>query len=657
MSTGLNPLSFIKANSLSYTEIQNDLEEFIAALSEDEKLGFKTLFEGTNSQILIELLAAKTSDELYHIINSRNENLLFYANRQDSAIAIAQNDAYSTFRGSNIKLSITIVPYETVTIPKMSSIGNAGDDYDLIVAEDIYLTRGTATTITAYVGHVKSEELTSDTNELAVFRFTNKNISDQIALYLDGTEDINEVPLSTNILDMINNKYFCMTNAYGGVDVMYLNTSESEAYTHKYQNGSKFTLKYIELEDIAADSFEVFSPMGNITKLEQVTTYLEPESLDSIRHKSALYSEVQNRVVARDDFQKVMLNNYPILADADGKDYSNAQVQVTYVKKNGELLTTSEYDEIYADLSSRRSFGIPMCLIVAPTIIRNLSITTYLQLNYSISANTESYIKEILSEYENNLGAVINFGTIEHDIEGLDFVKVARIKLNTSAYVQETPVYSGMIFRPTNDSTYACIVKKVLALTGNSEPSWPTTIGATVIDNKVKWQCEQKSYTAQQRWSANTSKFLGNVVWPTNNAVTYQYRCVGYNYLTGAEEPVWPTVKGAVVIDNEIVWKAVTLDTSAATWAPSTSYEVGKIINRTPPSEEGEEITVSYQAINYATTLPVEPTWPDYNTTFTNGNIEYAVLKNEFNINSPNAFSIVLDWNQYCTFDLHIGIV
>lgn len=58
--TGLNTLGFIQANSLTYTEIQNDLNTFIDALSADEKLGFKTLFEGTNSQILIELIAAKT---------------------------------------------------------------------------------------------------------------------------------------------------------------------------------------------------------------------------------------------------------------------------------------------------------------------------------------------------------------------------------------------------------------------------------------------------------------------------------------------------------------------------------------------------------------------------------------------------------------------
>ena len=91
--TGLNTLGFIEANSLTYTEIQRDIQTFIDSLSEDERNGFKTLFEGTSSQILIELIAAKSSDEIYHIITSRSENLLYYCNRLDSATAIAQNNA------------------------------------------------------------------------------------------------------------------------------------------------------------------------------------------------------------------------------------------------------------------------------------------------------------------------------------------------------------------------------------------------------------------------------------------------------------------------------------------------------------------------------------------------------------------------------------
>ena len=178
-NTGLNTLGFIQANSLTYTEIMRDYDAFIGALSEDEKLGFKTLFEGTNSQILTEMISAKESDELYHIITSRSENLMYYLNRWDSATAISQNYSYSTYRGSNIKLQITLTPDQTIVLPKFSTVATSGD-MDLIITKDVELTQGVSTTFVAYVGTVKEQELVADTEDLLVFRFTNSNISEQI---------------------------------------------------------------------------------------------------------------------------------------------------------------------------------------------------------------------------------------------------------------------------------------------------------------------------------------------------------------------------------------------------------------------------------------------------------------------------------------------
>lgn len=642
-TNGLNTLSFIKANSLSYTEIQNDINTFIEALSEEEKLGFKTLFEGTNSQILIEMLAAKSSDEIYHIITSRSENLMYYLNRQDSATAIAQNLSYSVYRGSNIKLQLTLMPSETAVIPKFSSVGLA-DEYDLIVMEDLEVTKGQEITFDVYIGSVKEQTIYATTEDLLVFRFTNQNISEQISLFLNDSE----VPITKNALQMIDDKYFCITNAYGGVDAIYLNKNKD--FKYHYTNGTKMTLKYIEYKEITMNSIDIQSTYGTITNVLQLASTVRPEAVSSIRNKAILHAETQNRIVARDDFAKVFEESNPEIADAVGQDYDNAHVEVTYVKNNGELLTEQEYQAAYDNLSSRRGYGIPMCLLSHPDIMLNLDIDVVLQLNSGTSALVPMYVRQVLAEHELKLGYTIDFSTIENALESYSFVKTARVLPRYKSYTANALTPEGTVFIPTNQNGKLYVVRNPLFLTGAKAPSWPTTIGATVTDNDLIWTCEAKSYAPQPLWEAQTAKRLENIVWV--DGLNVQFRCTGYTYKTGASEPVWPTKEGDFITDNQILWMAIRKNLTAPAWAGSKITEKGSIVNPTTESE------LSFQAINYIPRTPnTEPVWKTNLSIFTDKNIQYAVINQSYDLTNPSASSIHLNWNQYVRFNEEIKVV
>lgn len=643
-NTGLNPLGFIKSNSLTYTEIQNDLKTFIDALSEDEKLGFKTLFEGTNSQILIEMLAAKMSDEIYHIIASRSENLLYYLNRQDSAIAIAQNASYSTYRGSNIKLQITLKPNQTAVLPKMSVIGSA-EEYDIIITKDLELTQNHEVTFDAYLGKLNEQTLTADTEDLLVFRFTNQNISEQIALYLDGIE----VPTTTNILDMVDDKYFCITNAYSGVDCIYLNKRSD--FNYRYTNNSDLTLRYIEYADITINTVDLECYYGDITGLKQVAGTIKPETVSSIRVNAPLYAETQNRIVARDDFHKVLQESNPEIIDAKGEDYSNAQVEVTYVKNNGELLTDAEYEAAYNNLTNRRAYGIPMCLLSHPDIMLNLDVKVLLQLTQGTSAVIPTYVRQVLSEYELKLGVTIDFSEIENRLESFDFIKTARILPNAKTYLASTLSPEGTVFKPTIENGKLYVVRNPLFLTGAQMPTWSTDIGTTTIDNDIIWKTEAKSYAPQPNWEPNASKRLENIVWsPAISDV--QFRCIGYTYKTGTSEPTWPTEEGKYVQDNQILWIAVKKNITAPKWTSNTIIEKGDVVNPVADS------TLSYQAINYIPKTPaIEPSWKTNMSIFTDKNVQYAVINQEYDMTNPEASNITLNWNQYVRFNEEIQVV
>lgn len=73
-------------------------------------------------------------------------------------------------------------------------------------------------------------------------------------------------------------------------------------------------------------------------------------------------------------------------------------------------------------------------------------------------------------------------------------------------------------------------VQAAAGTTAASEPVWPTTLGATVIDGGVTWQATQ---AARVEWTAKPV------------------------LLSGVTEPVWPTVVGGSVVDGSVIWECV----------------------------------------------------------------------------------------------------
>lgn len=69
------------------------------------------------------------------------------------------------------------------------------------------------------------------------------------------------------------------------------------------------------------------------------------------------------------------------------------------------------------------------------------------------------------------------------------------------------------------------------ALSGATEPVWPTVLGGTVVDNGVTWQAVS----------------VNRVTWQASPILR-----------SGATEPVWPTSPGGLVADGSISWEAIT---------------------------------------------------------------------------------------------------
>ncbi len=101
----------------------------------------------------------------------------------------------------------------------------------------------------------------------------------------------------------------------------------------------------------------------------------------------------------------------------------------------------------------------------------------------------------------------------------------------------------GLLFRAVQEQT---------GFTGNSEPSWPTTLGQQVVDNTVTWEAVSED----------------RLIWQAHRIL-----------VSGATEPDWPEAPGAFVPDNTISWEAITrrVDDEKAPRSPIVAIAASKV--------------------------------------------------------------------------------
>ena len=110
---------------------------------------------------------------------------------------------------------------------------------------------------------------------------------------------------------------------------------------------------------------------------------------------------------------------------------------------------------------------------------------------------------------------------------------------------------------PTSSPTYYYTVTAVTGqkTTGSTEPTWPTTVGNTVVDNEITWTCTA-AYTGANEWAGTHAYVVGDVVKPTDEtgaAGPVWARCVKAGTSAGTE-PDWTTLATGDITDSGAVW-------------------------------------------------------------------------------------------------------
>ena len=539
----------ISPYAISYNSIKNALENYIQNKS-DVTATWKDFYTASAGQSIIEMDAAVAAFYAFHFIIGRRESFLNVAQNYSSVVGGALSLGYNCSRGHNVHARVQIVPNATQTLSKWTVVGSYAE-YDIVLlgqyneetgdyTDYAVLNKGEATTIDVVIGNSQAQSVTIPTTDLQQFVFTAKDTTDDMRLILTNKE----VPYSTELKDAMNDKYIALTNPYGSVDVFYLNTGE-----YKYTTSDILYLQFIERNNLQfgsmARSNVIIDVASQVDDWKLLEDRLGPEDKEHIRISAPIYHETNNVVRARKDYVKFLLENNPLIKDANDKDINPGLIALTYLKDydseaGTSLLTEEEKEEYIRSIMSICPDGVAKAFIEDPVrVVRSLSISLWQKSGEIIPATIEEDIDAILDTYRDRLAPILDLQQIEHDIEQLPGIKIARVDLGATEY-ENSKKYKlyDVITVPniqigTEYQTWTLYCGKIQSQTGDTEPDWASapSVGNQIQDNNFIWENSNKyANSISAVWKKDGKYELYSDI---NVGYTVEPRC------TLATQPVW----------------------------------------------------------------------------------------------------------------------
>ena len=428
----------IDPTSLSFEAIKGNLTSWIKA--RPDYAVWKDFYDSGAGNTIIELIAGMQTLLGHRNISGRRETYLQYAEMLSSCKGMSQNLGYSANRGTNKHLTLTIVPTSTILLQKYDIVGSIGT-YDLIVASDIGIVLGTPIDVEVIIGELNTEEMEVASSDLQQFRFISSDVSEDFRILLNSIE----VPVSNVTYDLSNDKYVAVSNAYGAVDVTYLNDGD-----YNYSSGNILTLEYVKnIIDFVVDIDNVAFNYGAVSVIVSTQQAVEADDKVDIKVNAPLYHETRMVVRGRDDYKKIFKLLNTNFVDTNGYDVSASIVQLTYTTDNLTLLSSNEKNDYINLLSVNRMYGLMPPTIIDPTrLYITLAVTVKLQ-SPILTATIQDDIEMILTDYEKILATSVDFEEIEHLLEDYSYVKVARIAIKTEEWLASTNYERGMFVTPS----------------------------------------------------------------------------------------------------------------------------------------------------------------------------------------------------------------
>ena len=556
--------------SITYEQIQNDLRVLIA----NNKNTFTDFFNDGSGSSVIDIAASLGAMIAFHIITQRREFTLEQAVSYKSLIGNAYDKGYNVKRGTNLRVNLTATPETTGTLTAWTTLG-VYEEFDVTLMKDVSFQAGVPCTLEVVIGNRSSEGRTIATNNVALFRFTSDDITDDMRLLLNDSE----LSYSTEIKDLLNDKYLVQSNSYGSVNVFYLQTG-----SNKYKVGDTLVIDYIsrntvDISDVSASGFYIAGFTVNDVALCRERSTMEAK--DSIRINAALHSETSGVIKARADFKKVLRELDDSIASISDEDIQPGRIGITVLKNDTTALNEDDIKNYENLVRNNVVSGVAgLHYSDAHKYDTKLNVSLVGAEDIATSKTLIPSVQSYLSAYENKLGEYIDFDDIEDYIEKeLEGIKVARITLDSSAWEPKNyRISDTCIATKFNNKTY--YVAGVVNKTGESNPDWDNLEDGYVVDNNILWKEYQGEPEGIMIWKPNVTVKLGKLVVDTLDENKRVFECVGYTARTGSIEPDW-SLGEPILFDNELVWSKVSEEPATLeAWEPDKLLPIGKVIKK-----------------------------------------------------------------------------
>lgn len=664
----------IKNKSQSFEQIVIDLNVYLRSLPDWES--WQDYYKTGSGQTIIELIAGLGAQLFYFVNIQRQENYLQTAMNRSSVVGISQMLGYSAGRGNAVKATITVTPESTNVYEKFDIIGQCKDK-DIILAESVLLNEGVQKQISVIIGTLKRDYCKITSSALQPFRMTAENISEDYILYKTSNTYTNdeleiikndlaydktgwiELPTSSKMIDMINDKYVVQTNVLSAVDIFYLNEG-SGTHAYPYRQEETLFIDYVELSDTEFALADMGFFYGSVDSVDSVASYNAVESINSIKVNAPLANETQALIRAREDAEKLVQQfgkNY--LSTINTRDINPEKIEVTYIKSDYTLLSDIEYKELYDFLFNQvRPFGVNMPFISPPIrAILELEIDVEL-LNTLVLSQIKENIASMVESLENKFivntrGQLVplDLNLIEQQIEDLYGVKIARVYIKSSEYKPDTYYRIGQFIKSDPDSELLFKLEDIVFTSSDNPPEWPTSIGSTVIDGDIEWICKEHIEGYGEEWEPHKTYGISDIVLP-DPLNGYMYEFNHYVSRSGDEEPTPPVDGKEIIYDNELIWYQIDKNASAKPWGANTDYIVGSIVDISSDEDHSYEMiglrskspadTINWPKVEGETVTVGNMVWKSYNGIDARGNYMNPLLNYR--------------WNQYLHVDYSLQI-
>lgn len=588
--------------SISLTSAFNSIVNYFK--SQENNSQWRELTTSSEGAFIIRLLANIISTLSYRIVAQSRENFLSTASLTSSNVGVAVNLGYSVFRGSNLKRLVYLTPNGSYTLPKFSVLGPYNSDYSILTLDDVDLVEGETTKIRTVVGSLKEESFIAGTSDIKIFSLFTSGISEDYVLFRDGAE----VPTTKVMKEMTEDKYLVRTNPYSSVDIAYLNTFDTAKY--KYGNGTEFTIRYVELADVAVAPYtDSMFNYGTLEDYATISTYLPFENVNSIKVTAPLNHETQNLIRSKADYASRLAEIIPAISETNFKALTPTFTQVTYLKNdfglltgtklevgnaqvNADVLSNTEVEQVMDILKQENFFGTPLPDIVLPRReVADLKISIALSNKYKSISDINLDIDNILKNYYNTyLNVTFSVYDLERLIENLSYVKYARVAFVMNERKTNTNYQLGYLTK-NGDNYYK--VSKILGYTAEMEPSdgWdvPLIPGEdidtwTVIqDGTVYWKCYKRlpnmPSLAISRRQPSGQYGIGDFMY-LDQYPNYMFKCIDLVRTSGNTIPSTSGAElGDFIVDGGIVWVVTDKISDAPDWNSYTQFRLGDVIN------------------------------------------------------------------------------